>query len=469
MLCDTGWVGVRRGLIVWLLLFGVYAATLGIDAAPHQCYAGAEPHNLLMAESIISDGDIDVRDEYRDQDYRAFYRGTLHPSGRVTGGRLHEPQAAGLSLAIAPAYGLGGAQLVELQLAALTALAFVLSVALARRLVPEPWATAAPLACALSPPALAYATAVSSESAAAVLLCGAAILALRCRQAPRARTAIAAGLLLALLPWLGIEFLPAGAVVLLAQWRWLARRGRGFHGLLAAEALFASLVVYVTVNGQLYAGLTPYAASLPGRHGAEEISAQVLLHRIPRLLSLWIDRGQGLLRWAPVLVLAFFAAWLLWRSQRDRVARAVPERRDVEVAARLLLAMAGAQALVAVFAAPASSGQWFPGRHLIAALPAGAALAAWGLRHLPRLGAALSALTVIAGAWLSTALYLDAGGWSRPPSDVPWGPLDRLFPDFATGRAYASVVVGALVAALAALAAHEWRRARRTGELAFKA
>jgi hypothetical protein len=468
VLCDTGPVSVRRGLVLWLLLFGVYAATLGIDAAPGRHYAGAEPHYLLMAESIVSDGDIDLRDEYRDHRYRAFHHGALRPNGRVTHGRLHEPQAAGLSLAIAPAWALGGARLVELELAALAALAFVLAVALARRLVPEPWATAAPLACALSPPALASATAVYPDSAAAALLAGAAILALRSRQAPRARTAIAAGLLLALLPWLGIEYLAAGAVILLAQWRWLAGRGRGFHGLLAAEALFASLVVYVTVNGQLYAGLTPYAARLPGPHAAADVGAQDLLDRAPRLLSLWLDRGQGLLRWAPAFALAFFAAWLLWRSRRDRVARAVPEQRGVEVAASLLLAGAGAQALVAALAAPTISGPWFPGRHLVAVLPIGAALAAWGLRHAHRLGAALSALTVAAGVWLCATLYLDGGGWSRPPSEIPWGPLRRLLPDFATEPGYASVVVGVLVAGLAAVALYEWRRARRTGELALK-
>jgi len=461
-------VSVRRGLILWLLLFGAYAATLGIDAAPDQRYAGDEPHYLLIAESIVSDGDIDLRDEYRDREDRAFYRGTLRPSGRLTNGRLHEPYAVGLPLAVAPAYALGGPRLVELELAGLAALAFVLAAALARRLVPDPWATVAPLVCGVSPLALGFATAIYPESAAAAVLAGAAILALRCRREPRARTAIMAGLLLALLPWLGIKYLAAGVIILLAQWRWLARRGRGFHGLLAAEALFASLVVYVTVNGQLYGGLTPYAASLPGQQAAQELSAQDLLDRVPRLLSLWIDRGQGLLRWSPGFALAFAAAWLLWRSQRDRVARAVSDRRDVEVTASLLLAVAGAQALVAVLAAPTVAGPWFPGRQLVAVLPAGAALAAWGLRHAHRLGAALAALTVIAGAWMCTALYLDGGGWSRPPSEIPWGPLDRLFPDFGNGPAYASVVVGALAAALAALAAYEWRRARRTAALALK-
>ena len=467
VLCDTGRVRLRRGLILWLLIFGAYAATLGIDAAPGERYAGDEPRHLLLAESIVSDGDLDVGDEYRKRDYRTFHRGTLQPGGRPVEGRLHEPLPAGLSLLIAPAYAVGGPRLAELELAALAALAFVLAAALARRLAPEPWASAAAFTCAVSPPMLGHATAISPEPAAAALLAGAALLALRCRKAPRVRTAIAAGLLVAMLPWLGIKYLPAGAVIVLAQWRWLAHRGRGFHGLLAVEALFASLVVFVSVNDQLYAGLTPYAASLSGQEPST-ITGQDLLDRVPRLLSLHIDRADGLLRWAPMLGLGFFGAWLLWRSRRDRVARALPDRGDAEAAAGLLVAIAAAHTVVTAFAAPAISGPWFPGRHLVAALPAGAALAAWGLRHAGRVGAALCGLTVIAAGWLCAALYLDGRGWSRPPSWIPWGPLDRLFPDFGGGASYPALVAAALVAAVAALGLHERRRTRRIEALALK-
>ena len=42
--------------------------------------------------------------------------------------------------------------------------------------------------------------------------------------------------------------------------------------------------------------------------------------------ALWIDRDVGLLRWAPVLALSVFAAWLLWRSRRAHLARLVAER-----------------------------------------------------------------------------------------------------------------------------------------------
>jgi hypothetical protein len=446
---------------MWLALFGVYAATLGIPSADHHRYAGDEPRYLLMARSIAHDGDIDLRNEYARREYRSFYSGTLRTNGRVIAGRLVEPQPAGVSILLAPAYALGGSSAAELVIAALAALAFVLAAALARRLVPEPWATAAPLACALSPPALGAATAIYPDVPAAAALTAAALFALRYRDRPRLRTAVALGIVLAPVPWLGIKYLIPAVLVLLAAWRWAARRGRGTHGLVAAEVLFASLVAYVTVNGRLYEALTPYAVAPAGKPSADALSSTDVLDRLPRLAALWFDRGVGLLRWAPAFALAFFALWLLWRSRRDRVARAVPEQRDVEVTATLLALLAGAIALVAVVAAPTISGDWFPGRHLVAALPAAAGLAAWGLRHAPRIGGALCAVTVAAGGWLFVALRTGHGTWAHPPHEIPWGPLDVLFPRFGTGSAWAAVVGWALAAFVAALVVRELLRVRR--------
>jgi len=90
-------VSRRRAGLIWIALFGVYAATLGVPAADHHRYAGDEPHYLLMARSIASDGDVDLSDEFARREYRSFYSGTLRTNGRVIAGRLVEPQPAGVS------------------------------------------------------------------------------------------------------------------------------------------------------------------------------------------------------------------------------------------------------------------------------------------------------------------------------------------------------------------------------------
>jgi hypothetical protein len=84
----------------------------------------------------------------------------------------------GFPLLLAPAYALGGATGVELLLAALGALGVALGYRLALRVVPDPWALGAALAVGLSPPFLAYGTAVYPELTAGAALAGAALLAL---------------------------------------------------------------------------------------------------------------------------------------------------------------------------------------------------------------------------------------------------------------------------------------------------
>ena len=81
-------------------------------------------------------------------------------------------------------------------------------------------------------------------------------------------------------------------------------------------------------------------------------------------------------------------------------------------------------------------GGTFPGVPLVAALPAIAALTAWGLRHVPRLLAALLALfTLGASTWLVLAgRAASLKGWLEVDTSAPWGPPVNVFPNF-TGAA----------------------------------
>jgi hypothetical protein len=152
-----------------------------------------------------------------------------------------------------------------------------------------------------------------------------------------------------------------------------------------------------------------------------------------------------------VVALAFLGTWLLWRSRREHLARLVAERRDAEHAAFLALAVCGGQVLVAAFATPELDGAWFPGAQLVAVLPCAAALMAWGLRHAPRVGWALGALTVLASAWLVV------GGveWAAVSSPAPWGPAVAAFP---RDDALALAVMAPALAA--AIVVAWWRRRR---------
>lgn len=360
----------RRRLGLFAVLLGAYAATLALSTGGREERRAAEAHVLLTAESIASDGDIDLRDEFADRSWEAFHDGPLQPTADLTDGRLHEPHGVALAVLITPAYVLAGAAGAELLLAALLALAFVVAAELGRRLVPDPWPARLALAVGLSPPALVGAATVAPATPAALLLVGAAVLALRVRERPRLRWTFWCAALVALLPWLAIGLVPAALVVALALARWLRRRNRGLAGFTALEVVLTSGVFYVAINDRLFGGAVPDAARADG-------VAPVGVHGT--------EHAVELLR-APVLALVLLAAVLLLRSRRRRLALAVPDQMDVEVAAAFLLALVVAGAL-----------------HPVAVLPLAAPLAAWAARHAERATAGLVAATAAGSAWLLVA------------------------------------------------------------------
>jgi hypothetical protein len=218
----------------------------------------------------------------------------------------------------------------------------------------------------------------------------------------------------------------------------------------------------VGINEALYGGPTPYSADVAGQTATDADFPAGYGERAYRLVALFIDREYGLLRWAPVFALGFLGLWYLWRARRDRLARAVPGVRDIELAGGMCAAVLAVQLMVAAFLAPTMFGFWFPGRHFLAALPMAIPLVAWGLRHAARVGVALCALTLAASLWL----YLDArvGGGSlvtdRP--DAPFGPLTELLPRFASGEWWPFWLAGAIGAVLLVLALREALHSRQT-------
>jgi hypothetical protein len=412
---------VLRAALLWLVLFAVYAAGAGLHASPGEDLSAPEAHYLLLTRSIVDDGNLDLSDEYGAAAWRPFYGKDLVPlTGPRERGQL-EPIAAGFPLLCAPAYALGGRLAVELWLAALAALGYVAAVAMARRLVPEPWATRGVLAVALSPPAVVAATTIAPDAVGASALAGAAALALAARERPLARLTAWAGTLLAALPWLAVKLLAPGAVVAVGVFRWPRRRRGGLAGLVGLELALFSLVLFVSINDRLYGGLTPYAVlpsdvSPTGAHG---LAAH--LERWPRLLWLWVGPPQGLLLWAPSCALALVAVWLLARSRRERLARVLGEQVDVEVTAAFLAAVCVPALIVAAFLAPTIAGPWFAGHELVVILPLLGALAGWGLRRFPRTGSVLGALTLALTVWVLVAVRADSDASVAPPRGaLPW-------------------------------------------------
>ena len=451
---------LRRAAALWLLLFAIYASTLGLDAFAGSEYAGDEPHYLLTTKSIVEDRNPDLIDEYRTRDYGEIYPYDLRPRGALTRGLLNEPHGVGFSLLIAPAYAVGGPVAVELFLAAIAALAMALAYALALRVVPDPWAGAAALLCGLSPPMIAYSTAVYPALSAGCALAGAALLALRASDRPTRKNGFGCFLLLGMLPWLSTPFILPGAVigVFAARALWAQRRRMLTIG--GVEVLGFSLAFFAGLNNGLFGGLTPSAAAVPGDSPTGAHTVVDYGERAYRVVALWIDRDYGLLRWAPLFVLAWVGLWFVWREWRGGLARVIPDLQAEEAAAALFAAVVGAQLLVATFLAPTMFGFWFPGRHLMPALPMLVPLVAIGLRRAPRLGAVLGVIGIAASAWLYADVRWAGGGFAAGRPDAPWGPLEAawpLFGDDPVPYVLAALIVAALAAAFF-VDARVWRR-----------
>ena len=403
-----------RAVVLWVVAFAVYASTIGMPAFGRSNYAGAEPHHLLTARSLVEDGDVDLVNQYRDGDYFGFYPYGLLPLGELTDGRLNEPHGLGFPALIAPAYAVGGERTVEAVLAALAALAVALGYLLALRAVPDPWALGAAAAVGIGTPLLASSTAVYPELTAGAALAGAALLALGLAERPSRVRAVACFALVALLPWLGIRFAPAALVVGGYAYLALRRAQRGLLALAGIEIVAFATAVYVGVNGRLYGGPSPESAG-GGGTGADGVVDYA--RRTARLVTLWVDPHFGLLRWAPVAALVLVGAFLFLRERRTGLHRAIPTLAAQESALGLSAAVVGVQLLVAAFLAPATSGHWFPGRHLVWVLPVAAPLAAVGLRRFPRVGVGLGLATAVGAVWLWLAIRLGDASLigDRPP------------------------------------------------------
>jgi hypothetical protein len=218
----------------------------------------------------------------------------------------------------------------------------------------------------------------------------------------------------------------------------------------------------VTLNEALYDGPTPYSADVEGETATDASFPVGYLERTYRLVALMIDREYGLLRWAPVLLMAGVGLWMLVRTRREGLARVVPEHGRAERAALVCALALGAQLVVAAFLAPTMFGFWFPPRHLMAGLLVAVPLVAWGMRRLPRTGAVLALIGVVASAWLYADVRWGGGGLAAGRPDAPWGPLEDVFPLFDDGNTGAYVVAGAIGGALVGLCLLAWRHSRQS-------
>ncbi|HVF74916.1 MAG TPA: hypothetical protein VM938_07690 [Acidimicrobiales bacterium] len=420
----------RPALVVFLVVFLAGQAAVGMRASRTAATTGDEPFYLLTVQSLVSDGDLDLRDEYANEEMRSFWDGTVPLWKQMTpapDGRLLAPHDPGLPLLLVPAYALGGLRGVQRFLVLLWALAMAAMAVVALRTKAPQWAAVlAAVAVGAGVPGLVYGSQVYPEATAALLLS----LALLLVTDERARPFLFAAVLFAL-AWLGVKYVPLGTVLAVGY----ARRHPVDRRAVALLALGA--VHFVWWHQHTFGGLTPYSTNIVW---SGEGDSSILADHVDwggrsyRLYGLFLDARFGLFRWLPLAPLA------LWGITRRTAAYLAP------------LAVC---VLMGTFVSITIMGWWFPGRMLIAGLPVLVVLIAHGAARLPRTAAVLAAWSLAVAAAVALAAHTEAIRLAVDPFTVGFPlPPHQVFPDF---RAFGARQVTLTIAWGAALTMLLWR------------
>ena len=363
---------------LFLVLTLAYSASIDIRASRGASITGDEPFYLIATQSLLQDGNLDLRNQYDTHSYESFFDhadGLWRQSVPLDDGRLLSPHNPGLSVLLLPGFALGGLTGAQFQLVLIAALTWALAYVLALRLTGArpvlAWLATAVVA--LTATAFIYSSEIYPEMPAALALVGALLAATR-RERPSVGDVLVIVLLLSALPWLGAKYAPLAALVALyVLWR---AYPIGRVALLAGAA--ASAAAYAVFHLAVYESLTPYNVNViyAGETTASTIGQHVEIgDRVYRLWGLLIDRRFGVARWAPVLFVVVPGVVLLLRG---------------DARLRLVLGLVAVQVLIATFVVITMMGWWFPGRTLVTVFP---------LLPIP-----LALLAMRSGRWGQTAL-----------------------------------------------------------------
>lgn len=396
--------------------------------------SGDEPFYLMTAESMLVDRDLDLRNQYATESYRAYYDHVdplWYQSVAQAGGELLSPHNLGLSILLMPGFAVGGLDGAKRELTLVAAAGVGLLYLLVHRITGRMrWSLLIAVGLATTAPWLIYSAQVYPEAPAATALL-AGLLAVSASDRLGVGRALAVAAAVAALAWLGSKYLVLAGILTLAGFVLANRRGRiALVGVLAINA-----VAYASFHLSTYGGFTPYSANamFAGRDDVSILGAHLDgVDRLYRLLGLWVDREFGLLHYAPVLFLAWVGLWhgpplpaRLWRTA---------------------LALVIAEVLIAAFVSITMRGWWFPGRMLMVVYPLLGLAIARGVLGLSTTGRIAAVALALASWAISGALARSVAVGELALAVDPFalhfplfGFADRLFPDY---QEYSPVTIG---------------------------
>jgi len=235
--------------------------------------SGDEPHYLMVAESLISDHDIDVENNYRDGDGRWFGASARDPelhAARNRNGALWPTHDIGLPILLTPVYfvatrlaamapedtlarfkqtrGLFAYSLISLTILGLIAWVATLLMTGLQRVAGAGASIAVALTLVLSPPVLGHAFLVFPETIAFVITCTVVWLICQDEEGLTRVRVFAVVAAVGCSPWLHrkFSFLALGLLYLVVRkhWRWIVIQPRGVLAGLAAVAILPQIALH---------------------------------------------------------------------------------------------------------------------------------------------------------------------------------------------------------------------------------
>ena len=276
-------------------------------------YSGDEPHYLLVSESLVRDGDVDVKNDYLDRRYHAFYAGHIGPHVNTsiftaTSRHWYSMHGVGLAAVLAPAFAADGAHGATVVMVAVAAVVLLLTFLWARRFTGETWfAAIATAALGFSPGFLGLEGRIFPDLPAAALLLGCLLLLEMPER--RSRHLLLLGTLVGVSWWFhfknGLAFGTIAAIAFVQVVRSPAGRERTRRLLLLAAPVAVSLVGYELSNLDWYGSWSPTRMVLPG-------NSVFALSETRGLAAVSFDAGRGLFTNSPALLLIFagLPVWL---------------------------------------------------------------------------------------------------------------------------------------------------------------
>lgn len=306
----------RRAALAAALLAAL-AYGLGAWAVAPRRPGGDEPHYLVIAQSLLQDGDLQIENNHIQGDYRAYFERSLAPHylQRGKNGAIYSVHSPGLSLFVAPVFALFGYVGVVAALVLISAAASAVAWLVAWRATGDPAATwFAWAAVSMSVPLFFHAPAIYPDTvAASVALFG--ILPLVHERAREPRWLVVVGAGLALLPWLHARFaILAAAIGVALAARLIASRAQRVSRLAALFSCpFVSAVGWLWFFAHIYG--TPNPAAPYG--GVPQTSLANIARGAPGLL---FDQEFGVLANAPVYLCALAGLFTMYSHGRRRLA-----------------------------------------------------------------------------------------------------------------------------------------------------